>query len=232
VGSQSIQAGAASSGSTQAASANLSNTSGGDPGADNGEDRAGAQAPRTAQVDNSAAQTAASVHNDPTALASALQAQSATAPQSTTPKADARTVSQLSAQIVQTMKGNKSSFDMTLHPEGLGDVQVKVSVDRNGAVTASMSFNNPQAAAELGARAGDLRDALSQAGFTVADNGLSFNMSGQDQSGQGPWSHGPDPGAGRAFIAARDTSEDLLAAVSQAAANLQRPNAAGLDIRI
>ena len=109
-----------------------------------------------------------------------------------------------------------------------------MSVDRNGAVTAAMSFNNPQAAAELGARAGDLRDALSQAGFTVADNGLSFNMSGQGQSGagQGGWSQGADPSAGRAFLAARDNSEDLLAAVSQAAANLQRPSAAGLDIRI
>lgn len=231
----SLQAQAASSGTLQTASTSLSNTPGGDPRNGGGEeDNAGAQTPRTGQADDSAAQTAPPAQPDASALAGSLQAQAASPPQSTTPKADARTVSQLSAQIVQTLNGAKSSFDMTLHPEGLGDVQVKVSVDRNGAVTASMSFNNPQAAAELGARVGDLRDALSQAGFTVADNGLSFNMSGQDQSGagQGGWSQGADPSAGRAFIAARDNSEDLLAAVSQAAANLQRPPAAGLDIRI
>jgi flagellar hook-length control protein FliK len=171
---------------------------------------------------------------DASALAGPLQAQAAAAAQSAAPKADVRTVSQLSAQIVQTVNGNKTSFDMTLHPEGLGDVQVKVSVDHNGAVTASMNFSDPHAAAELGARAGDLRDALAQAGFTVADNGLSFNLGGQGQpgSGQGGWSEGANPNGGRAFLAARDNSEDLLAAVSQAAARLQRPSAAGLDIRI
>lgn len=226
------QAGAVSSGPALAASVDALAASGGQPKNSGGD--APAQTAQTAQTDDSAAQTAAPVQSDPSALAAALQAQSAPAALASAPKADAQTVSQLSARIVQTVTGAKSSFDLTLHPEGLGDVQVKVSVDRNGAVTAAMSFNNPQAAAELGARAGDLRDALSQAGFTVADNGLSFNMSGQGQSGagQGGWSQGADPSAGRAFLAARDNSEDLLAAVSQAAANLQRPSAAGLDIRI
>ncbi len=234
-----IDAGAEGPDQSDAASPSLAQTASTDaavtPGADlkngGGDDGASTQ---TAQSDDSAAQTAPTAQPDASALASSLQAQAAPSPQPVAPKADAVTVSQLSAQIVQTVNGGKSSFDMTLHPEGMGDVQVKVSVDRNGAVTASMSFNNPQAAAELGARAADLKDALSQAGFTVADNGLSFNMSGQNQSGagQGGWSQGADPNAGRAFQAARDNSEDLLAAVSQAAANLQRPSAAGLDIRI
>jgi Meckel syndrome type 1 protein len=163
-----------------------------------------------------------------------MQAQTASSPSAPAPKANAQTVSQLSAQIVQTVNGNKSSFDMTLTPEGLGEVQVKVSVDRNGAVTARMSFSNPQAAAELGAQAGDLKDALAQAGFTVAENGLSFDMGGQSQGGasQGQWSDGLNASAGRAFMTARDNSEDLLTAVTQAAARLQRPSAAGLDIRI
>ena len=184
--------------------------------------------------DDSAA--AAPAGSQPAGLAPAgsVQIQTAPPPSPATPKADAQTVSHLSAQIVQSIKGPKSSFDLTLHPEGLGDVQVKVSVDRNGAVTASMSFNNPQAAAELGARAGDLKDALTQAGFTVADNGLSFHLGDQGQSGagQGGWREAAQGGAGRAFLAARDNSEDLLAAVTQAAVRLQRPSAAGLDILI
>lgn len=221
------QVGAPSSGSDQDAAAIASTVSGVD--LKGGGEVNGA----SVQTDASAAQSAAA-SNDSSALAGTLQAQAAPSAPSAAPAADARTVTQLSAQIVQTLNGAKSSFDLTLHPEGLGDVQVKVSVDRNGAVTAAMSFSNPQAAAELGARAGDLRDALAQAGFTVADNGLSFNMSGQDQSGagQGGWSQGANPNAGRAFLAAQDNSDDLLAAVSQAAANLQRPSAAGLDIRI
>jgi hypothetical protein len=169
------------------------------------------------------------------ALASAqMQSVSAAAAGPTVqPKVDAQTVSQLSAQIVQTTSGGKSSFEMILHPEGLGDVRVKVSVDRNGAVTADMSFSNPQAAAELGARAGDLKDALAQAGFTVADNGLNFNLGGQNQSGAGQnaWANDAGANAGRAFQTTADAAEDLLSSVSQAAIRLQRP-AGGLDIRI
>ncbi len=201
------------------------------PAKDQGGDKVlGGQAP---PVDD-APIVAAGPAPDGSAIAGSIQAQAAAAPPPTLAKADARTVSQLSAQIVQSVKGNKSSFDLTLHPEGLGDVQVRVSVDRTGAVTASMSFNNPQAGAELAGRAGELRDALAQAGFTVADNGLSFNLGGQGQSGanQGAWAEASQLNAGRAFLAARDNSDDLLAAVSQAAIRLQRPSAAGLDILI
>jgi Meckel syndrome type 1 protein len=96
-----------------------------------------------------------------------------------------------------------------------------------------MSFSNPQAAAELGARAGDLKDALAQAGFTVADNGLNFNLGGQNQSGAGQnaWANDAGANAGRAFQTTADAAEDLLSSVSQAAIRLQRP-AGGLDIRI
>lgn len=198
------------------------------------KDQGGDKAPggQALPVDDAPISTAAPA-TDGSAIAGSIQAQAA-APQPALAKVDARTVSQLSAQIVQSVKGNKSSFDLTLHPEGLGDVQVKVSVDRTGAVTASMSFNNPQTGAELAGRAGELRDALAQAGFTVADNGLSFNLGGHGQSGadQGAWAEASQLNAGRAFLAARDNSEDLLAAVSQAAVRLQRPSAAGLDILI
>jgi hypothetical protein len=169
-----------------------------------------------------------------TLAATSAQAQaSSTATASAQATPDVRTVSELSARIIQTASGGKSSFEMTLHPEGLGDVRVKVSVDRNGAVSANMTFSDPAAAASLGARVDDLKHALNQAGFTVADNGLNFNMNGQDQSGSGQnaWTSA-NPNAGRAFQNAAGASEDLLASVSQAAVNLQRPSAAGLDIRI
>jgi Meckel syndrome type 1 protein len=184
--------------------------------------------------DNAPGSSATAAQPDASTLAVPLQAQTGAAGQAAQPRADAGTLSRLSAQIVQAVGGGKSSFDLTLHPDGLGDVQVKVSVDRNGAVTAHMTFSNPQAAADLGAQVGDLKQALAQAGFSVADNGLSFNLGGQGQSGAGQnaWSEGPPPVYGRAFQGALDSSEDLLASVNQAAIRLQNPSAAGLDIRI
>jgi flagellar hook-length control protein FliK len=170
----------------------------------------------------------------PDATAALVQTATVSTSPDAAPKADAQTVSMLASQIVQSASGAKSQFDLTLHPEGLGNVQVKISIDRDGGVTARLRFATPQAAAELSARSGELKDALSQAGFNVADNGLNFDSGGQGQSfaDGGQADSGAGARAGRAFQAALDTSEDLITAVSQAAARLQRPSAAGLDIRI
>ncbi len=64
-------------------------------------------------------------------------------------------------------------------------MQVKIQVGRNGEVRAALTFDNPQAAADVSARMDDLKAALNQAGFDVADNGLSFNLSGQGNPGAG-----------------------------------------------
>ena len=96
-----------------------------------------------------------------------------------------------------------------------------------------MTFDNPQAAADLKAQSADLKAALNQAGFDVADDGLSFNLSGQGQRQAGD--SDPDAGtwAGRAFRHAAADADTLLSNVTEAASRLQRPSSAsGLDIRI
>lgn len=144
-----------------------------------------------------------------------------------------QTVTRLAAQIAQTAQGPASQFSLTLHPAELGGVQVKVQVDRNGGVSAILTFDNPQAAADLGARSDDLKAALNQAGFSVSDNGLSFNLSGQGQFGAGQGQTNPSPWGGRSFRAAAAGAEDLLAAVNEAASRLKTsPALSGLDIRI
>ena len=169
----------------------------------------------------------------PTDLAQASAVQGQSSPAATDAAVGPQTVARLAVQIAPTAQGPASQFSLTLHPAELGGVQVKVQVDRNGSVSAMLTFDNPQAAADLGARAGDLKAALNQAGFNVSDNGLSFNLSsqGQGQSGNGQ----PDPGnwGGRAFRAAAAGADDLLSAVTEAAGRLQTASAAsGLDIRI
>lgn len=150
-----------------------------------------------------------------------------------TPPATTETVARLASQIVQTAQGAASQFNLTLHPEELGGVEVKIQVDRHGAVSASMTFDNPQAAADLKAHAADLKAALNQAGFDVSDDGLSFNLNGQGQQSAGDSDTGASAWAGRAFRNAAAGTEDIVTSVNAAAGRLQgAAGASGLDIRI
>ena len=143
------------------------------------------------------------------------------------------TVQRLASQIVQTAQGPASQFTLNLHPAELGGVQVKIQVDRRGVVSASMTFDSPQAAADLKAHAADLRAALNDAGFDVSDDGLTFNLNERGQ--QSAQDSGAEAGAWarqalRSIPADPDT---LLTTVNEAAARLQGARgASGLDIRI
>ena len=147
--------------------------------------------------------------------------------------AGAQTVARLATQIVQTAHGPASQFNLVLHPAELGGVQVKIQVDRNGQVRADLAFDNPQAAADLKAQAEDLKAQLAQAGFDVADGGLSFSLSSQGGQAQGDSAAQQGLMGGRAFRSAAAGADDLLTQVNEAATRLSNTSAAGgLDIRI
>jgi hypothetical protein len=100
-------------------------------------------------------------------------------------------------------------------------------------MSASMSFDNPQAAAELKSRAGELHKALEQSGFDLS-GGLSFDVAGDN--GQGRQAQGQDPdgntGAafrGRVFQTALDTTAD---AAPSNQLMFRQSSASGVDIRI
>jgi hypothetical protein len=98
-------------------------------------------------------------------------------------------------------------------------------------MSAAMSFDTPQAAAELRSRSVELQHALAQSGFDVS-GGMSFDVStDRGQNGQAQ-NQQQDSGAafrGRAFQAAHDTTADTPL-VSQL--SLRRTSASGVDIRI
>ena len=95
---------------------------------------------------------------------------------------------------------------------------------------ASLSFTNPQSAADARSHAADLQQALEQAGFNVPQGGLSFDVGGQgagfaqQQNNQGQAS----PGAAAAAFA--NTNPD--SAVQASAATRASSGASGLDITI
>lgn len=139
------------------------------------------------------------------------------------------TVADLAAQVARKLQARTSRFDIQLTPEGLGRVDVRVDIDAQGKLTAAMAFDNPQAANELRARAGELQRALEQAGFDLS-GGLSF-QSPDDQRGFAQERPEREPQSGRAFASALGLAESADAgAVAQVYQRRNSPN--GVDVRI
>jgi hypothetical protein len=144
-----------------------------------------------------------------------------------------QTVANLAAQIAKKLDGRSTRFDVQLDPAGLGKVDVRVEIGGDGKMSASMAFDNPQAAAELKSRAGELHRALEQSGFDLS-GGLSFDVA--SDRGQGRQAQGQDADAntgaafrGRAFQTALDTTAD---AAPSNQLMFRQSSASGVDIRI
>ncbi len=173
-----------------------------------------------------------------------LQADTKATAQSLTPAAHAshavrgspETVANLAAQIVKKLEGKSTRFDLELNPAGLGRVDVRLEIGAQGRITAAMTFDSPQAASELKARASELQQALEQAGFDMS-GGMSFDVAGdRGQQQRQAWQDQNDSNGeafrGRAFRAALDTAGDAADTAVSGALRLRRGVNAGLDLRI
>ena len=157
-----------------------------------------------------------------------MAAAPATAPAASAQAAvTAQTVPRLAADIVQNIRAKSSHFELALNPAGLGQVDISVRIGADGALSASLNFNSPQAAEAMKAHAGELRDALQQAGFTLSGSDLSFTAGG---SGQQPDKGQGQPSATPTYTAA-GASPEPQSQPSTAIKATSSP-ADGLDIRI
>ena len=129
---------------------------------------------------------------------------------STLSRATIETTAQIAAQIVRKLEGRSTRFEMALTPEGLGNVDVSLDIDADGKLIARMAFDNPLAATELRGRADELRRQLQDAGFTVADDALSFaeRDASSGQQGGSAFDRHPDARNTRAFGAASRLEAD------------------------
>jgi flagellar hook-length control protein FliK len=146
-----------------------------------------------------------------------------------------QTVANLAAEIAKKLEGRSTRFDLELNPAGLGRVDVRMEIGATGRMTAAMTFDTPQAAAELRARAAELQRHLEQAGFDLS-GGLSFDVAGdRGQGRQAQQQQDHDNGQafrGRAFQEALATAGEAAQAAASGALNLRRSLLAGVDIRI
>lgn len=177
---------------------------------------------------------------DATVQAEARAAETASAPAVETASRQVRgapeTVANLAAQIVKKLEARTTRFDVELDPHGLGKVDVRVEIHAHGRITAAMTFDNPQAAQDVKARAAELQRALEQAGFDLSGSALTFDVAQDHGRGQGhAWQDQSDNGSafrGQAFRAALETAGDAAEAANQGALRLRRGVSSGLDLRI
>jgi hypothetical protein len=133
----------------------------------------------------------------------ARPAEAASAPLlSTLSRAAVETTAQIAAQIVRKLEGRSTRFEMALTPDDLGRVDVSLDIDADGALHATLAFDNPVAATELRGRADELRRQLIEAGFSVADDALSFAERDPSAGQGGAFDREADPRNARAFGAA------------------------------
>ncbi|WP_397404230.1 flagellar hook-length control protein FliK [Phenylobacterium sp.] len=173
-----------------------------------------------------------------------LQSESRAASQSLAPatlaghavRGSPETVATLAAQIIKKLEGQSTRFDLELNPGGLGKVDVRIDIGAHGRITAAMTFDNPQAASDLKARANELQRAMEQAGFDMS-GGMSFDVAGdRGQQQRQAWQEQTDNNGqairGQAFRAALDTAGAATDAAVNGALRLRRGVNAGLDLRI
>jgi flagellar hook-length control protein FliK len=138
-------------------------------------------------------------------------------------------VSALPIEIGMRALEGSQSFRIRLHPEELGQVEVKLHIDDDGVVKAEVTADRVETLAMLQRDAKTLERAFEQAGLKTSDSGLQFSLGsdgGQSAREQQQRQSGPAPGAETPTFAPL-AGQDLASAIRAI-----RAAAGGLDIRI
>ncbi len=91
---------------------------------------------------------------------------------------------QVAVQISRAVSEGQNRFDISLHPQELGKVKVKLEIGHDGRVLATVAAERPETLAMLRRDAFALEQALQNAGLNPDGGSLQFSLSGE-QAGQG-----------------------------------------------
>lgn len=91
---------------------------------------------------------------------------------------------QVAQEIVRRFDRGATRFELRLDPPELGRVEVRLDVSRDQRVTAVIAADNPQALTELARHARELEQMLQGAGLALSENGLSFDLRQNSESGE------------------------------------------------
>jgi flagellar hook-length control protein FliK len=90
-------------------------------------------------------------------------------------------IQQVGTRLVETAANGGGRVIMDLRPEHLGRVRIDVDVRDDGRVTATVLVDNPEALEQLRRDAGQLEQALRDAGLNPEQNSLNFGLREQAQ---------------------------------------------------
>ena len=96
--------------------------------------------------------------------------------QQNTPRLNQASLNSFAAPMAQRVQGGGTRFEIRLDPAELGRVQVRLEVSPDNRVEAVLSSQRPEVLADLQRGADALRRALSDMGFEVGSDGLSFSL--------------------------------------------------------
>jgi flagellar hook-length control protein FliK len=83
---------------------------------------------------------------------------------------------QVGITMARMVKTGMTQFEMQMHPADLGKVEIKLEINQDGLVRATVTADNPAAYAALQKDASSLEKILQQAGLETDANSLSFNL--------------------------------------------------------
>jgi hypothetical protein len=156
-----------------------------------------------------------------------IQAQAAVLPVRGSPE----TVAHLAAQMIQRLDGLTTRFDLSLNPQSLGRVDVRIEIGAKGALKARMAFDNAASAHELSGRHAELRAALQSAGFDVPEGAITYDVASGGPGG-GAFAERQDDGShgAPAFHDLADAADQDPAAVVKN--YFSAAGSSGVDIRV
>ncbi len=91
---------------------------------------------------------------------------------------------QVAVQISRAVSEGQNRFDISLHPQELGKIKVKLEIGHDGRVLATVAAERPETLAMLRRDAFALEQALQNAGLNPDSGSLQFSLNGE-QAGQG-----------------------------------------------
>lgn len=129
---------------------------------------------------------------------------------------------QIRVQIGKSLAGGMDSIHVRLHPESMGQVDIKLEL-KGGQVTAAVTADKPETLQLLKNDAASLQQALKDAGLDADSSSLSFHLRSQQQDAR--TAQGNDDGT---ILSDDESDEPIEAAIS----TLTDETADGLDIRV
>lgn len=129
---------------------------------------------------------------------------------------------QIRVQIGKSLAGGMDSIHVRLHPESMGQVDIKLEL-KGGQVTAAVTADKPETLQLLKNDAASLQQALKDAGLDADSSSLSFHLRGEQQDAR--TAQGNSDGT---ILSDDESDEPIEAAIS----TLTDETADGLDIRV